>query len=92
MPKKYTSYHLGGKQKNCIGFCWKHRRGITKKQEKIRKCLKKQCGAFEKREHPYWEQNERNKQQRKVVKETRDTSATKQNNTENAAKCPEFAL
>ena len=93
MPKKkYSSYYLGGKRENLVGYCRLHRRCMTRKQMKVRKCLSKQCGAFKKLEHPYWEQNERNKQQRKVVKETGDTSATKQNNTENAAKCPEFAL
>ena len=61
MPKKkYTSYYLGGKRENCVGYCRLHKRMVTHKQMKIRGCLKKNCGAFKKLEHPYWEQNERN--------------------------------
>lgn len=84
MPKRYTSYHLGGKKEHCIGFCWLHHRGLTKKQVDIRKCLKKQCGAFEKRDHPYWEQKQRTKEMKKTSKEALNETAAKPKHTENA--------
>ena len=59
---------LYGSMADCskiIGFCYRHKTGITVKQLKRKHCLAKQCNAFKRYEdHPYW-------QQRKAAKNTK---------------------
>ena len=57
---------LGGSRENCVGFCRLHRCYITANQVKRRKCLKKQCGALRRLNHPYWARKDTIKQIRKA--------------------------
>ena len=54
---------------NSCAYCWKHHKGMTPKQLKSRQCLKRQCGALQTMEHPYWEQREKTKAVRRARKE-----------------------
>lgn len=51
---------LYGSMADCskiIGFCYRHKTGITVKQLKRKHCLAKQCNALKRYEdHPYWRQ------------------------------------
>lgn len=61
-----------GKSTNLCGWCYFHKAGMTVRQMKLKKCLVKQCNAFQKfPEHPYWKQREFIKQQRKKRKAER---------------------
>jgi len=48
----------GSKSNNICAFCWKHRLGLTPKQLKKRRCLKRNCDALERRPHPMWDKRE----------------------------------
>lgn len=51
-------------------FCKKHHLYMTPQQMSQRKCLRRQCGAFEKCEsHPIWHQREVMKQKKKAKKQ-----------------------
>lgn len=54
---------------NSCAYCWKHHKGMTPTQLKSRQCLKRQCGALQRCDHPYWEQREKTKAARRARKE-----------------------
>lgn len=45
---------LGGICKDPIAYCKLHKASITKKQLKIKDCVKKECHYLSKYEHDYW--------------------------------------
>lgn len=48
-----------GSSTNLCGWCHYHKRGVTPRQMRLKKCLAKQCNAFQKfTEHPLWKQRE----------------------------------
>ena len=54
-----------------VGFCWHHKSPVTAQQIKCRGCLAKECGALERKEHPYWEEREQRKAARRERKDER---------------------
>lgn len=65
---------LGGAPRDSyVGFCWLHKRPLTARQLRCRKCLAKGCGALERREHPYWEEREERKAARRARQDERRT-------------------
>lgn len=70
MTLRKTLYH--GRSTNLCGWCHYHRCGMTVRQMKLKKCLGKQCNAFQKfPEHPYWTQRKRIKENKQLRKERR---------------------
>lgn len=63
------------KAENVCAFCWHHKKGLTVKQLKKRKCLARQCGALERKDHPYWAARERIKELKKSRKEKANAKA-----------------
>lgn len=63
------STFYGGRSSNVCAFCWKHRKALTPKQLRRRECLKRQCDALERYDHPLWEQREKSKALRAARKE-----------------------
>lgn len=72
--KKSKTYCKLGGGTPC-GYCRLHRLTVTPKQMKRRQCLQKQCRSFVPwKQHPIWEQREREKQlkeERKALKKER---------------------
>lgn len=54
---------------NTCAFCGYHKRALTPKQLKKHECLRKQCPALIKHEHPYWGLRENSKKKRAARKE-----------------------
>lgn len=59
----------GGSSSNTCAFCAFHGRALTPRQMKKHACLSKGCTALIRHEHPFWEQREERKAQRKARKE-----------------------
>ena len=49
---------------NTCAFCGYHKKALTPKQLKKHECLRKQCPALIKHEHPYWGLREDRKKKR----------------------------
>jgi hypothetical protein len=54
---------------NVVAYCHYHKCYITKGQMDCKHCRQKKCSHFEKKEHPYWHQQEVMKQKRKNRKQ-----------------------
>lgn len=52
-----------------VGYCLKHGACVTAQQMKEKECLRKQCGAFRRRKHPFWEQRARMRELKKKKRE-----------------------
>lgn len=62
---------FNGCSDNCCAYCTLHHCGITAKQMRTKKCLKKQCWHLVKNEqHDYWRYRESMKQKRTDRKES----------------------
>ncbi len=68
--KRKTLFH--GRSTNLCGWCHYHKCGLTVRQMKLKKCLGKQCNAFQKfPEHGYWKYREHIKENKRLRKERR---------------------
>lgn len=67
-PREYKTLY-GCRSANTCAYCWKHYRALTPKQLKRKECLRKQCAALERFEHPYWELRDKKKVLRAARKE-----------------------
>jgi hypothetical protein len=65
---EYKTLH-GARSANSCAYCYNHHCALTPRQVKQRECLKKQCGALRRYDHPYWEQREKSKALRAARKE-----------------------
>ena len=66
--RQYKTFY-GSRTGNSCAYCWKHHLSMTPAQLKKRECLRRQCDALFKFDHPYWQKREEIKAQRKVRKE-----------------------
>ena len=67
--KRLTLYGSVVPETRLVGFCLRHRVGLTTKQLKKKKCLGKNCYHLQKYpDHPYWEQREKLKALKKQHK------------------------
>ena len=66
--KEYRTFY-GGRSSNTLAYCHYHHLSLTPEQLKQKQCLKRQCGALQKFDHPYWKKREESKQKRKERKE-----------------------
>lgn len=62
--------YLGG-GKNPVAWCALHKRTLSVKQMRKKKCLEKQCTWLAKKDHPYWAQREQKKQLAKARREAK---------------------
>lgn len=69
--EKRKQYKLfdGSRSGNSCAYCWKHHKGMTPKQLQSRQCLKRQCDALQRCDHPYWQQREKTKEARRARKD-----------------------
>lgn len=58
----------GSKSSNTCAFCALHGRALTPRQLKQHGCLRKNCTALIRHEHPFWEAKEKSKEQRRSRK------------------------
>jgi hypothetical protein len=61
--REYKTFY-GSASSNSCAYCFKHHKALTPRQLKKRECLKRQCDALQRCEHPLWEQREKKKEQR----------------------------
>lgn len=61
--KEHKTFY-GGKSENICAYCYKHRLYLTPQQLKTRECLKRNCNALKRYEHPMWEQKKQSKEKR----------------------------
>ena len=66
--REYKTLH-GARSANSCAYCWNHHCALTPRQVKQRECLRKQCGALQRHEHPFWVQREKTKALRAARKE-----------------------
>lgn len=59
----------GSASSNTCAFCAYHGRALTPRQLKQHKCLAKQCTALIRHEHPFWDQRNEAKKNRRARKE-----------------------
>lgn len=52
-----------------VGFCRLHKRYITERQMRTKKCIPKGCRAFQRRDCQYWDDRDRRKELRRMKKE-----------------------
>lgn len=59
--------------RNPCGFCFYHKKLLTVKQLKAKRCLQKECGAlYRYQTHPFWAQREKVKELRDERKREKD--------------------
>ena len=66
--REYKTFY-GSTSKNSCAYCYKHHKALTPRQLQKRECLKRQCDALQRCDHPYWEQREKKKEQRVARRE-----------------------
>ena len=69
--REYRTFY-GSVSSNSCAYCWKHHKALTPAQLKKRECLRRQCDALQRYDHPYWEMREKRKQQRASRRERRE--------------------
>lgn len=61
---------MGAAKENCVGYCFYHKKTLSRKQMQNRKCLEKRCKRFvPRKEHPYWQRREEIKEAKRARKE-----------------------
>ena len=58
--REYRTFY-GSVSSNSCAYCWKHHKALTPAQLKKRECLRRQCDALQRYDHPYWEMREKRK-------------------------------
>ena len=61
--REYKTFY-GCRSANSCAYCYKHHKALTPRQLQRRECLKRQCDALQRYDHPYWDQREKTKEKR----------------------------
>lgn len=69
--KQFKTFY-GSRTGNSCAYCWKHHLAMTPKQLQRRECLKRQCDALQRFDHPFWDKREERKAMRLARKERLD--------------------
>lgn len=63
---RYTLYGTLANRSRIIGYCHKHKAGVTAKQLKQKGCLRQQCHYLKRyTDHPFWIERQTRKEAKK---------------------------